>query len=50
VFVNGLLTSHYLNALDGHARGIELLLQRQATNGLPAGRRTRSGSRPTAIA
>ena len=33
VLVNGLLTSHYLNALDGHARGVEFLLQRQATNG-----------------
>jgi hypothetical protein len=33
VFVNALLNSHYLNALDGHARGVEWLIQRQATNG-----------------
>ena len=33
VFVNASLTTHYRNALDGQARGVELLLQRQSPNG-----------------
>ena len=33
VVVNGSVTSHYVNALDGHARGIEWLVQRQSSNG-----------------
>ena len=33
VVFNGSLTTHYLNALDGHARGIEWLVQRQSPNG-----------------
>jgi outer membrane receptor protein involved in Fe transport len=33
VVLNGSVTSHYLNALDGHARGLEWLVQRQSPNG-----------------
>jgi hypothetical protein len=33
VVINGSVTSHYVNALDGHARGIEWLVQRQSPNG-----------------
>jgi hypothetical protein len=34
VVANGSVTSHYVNALDGHARGVEWLVQRQSPNGL----------------
>ena len=33
VVLNGSVTSRYVNALDGHARGIEWLVQRQSPNG-----------------
>jgi hypothetical protein len=33
VVLNGSVTSHYVNALDGHARGLEWLVQRQSPNG-----------------
>ncbi len=33
-FVSASPTSHYRNALDGHARGVELLVQRRTPNGL----------------
>jgi len=33
VLVNASATSHYVNALDGHARGVEWVLQRQSPNG-----------------
>jgi hypothetical protein len=33
-FVPASLTSHYVNALDGHARGVEWLVQRQTPNGV----------------
>ena len=33
VVANGSVTSHYVNALDGHARGVEWLVQRQSPNG-----------------
>jgi len=33
VLVNASLNTHYVNALDGHARGVEWLLQRQSPNG-----------------
>ena len=32
-FVAGSLTTHYVNALDGRARGVEWLVQRNAANG-----------------
>ena len=32
--VNGSQTSRFINALDGYARGVELMLQRQTPNGL----------------
>jgi hypothetical protein len=34
VLVNPSLTTTYVNALDGHARGVEVLVERQAANGL----------------
>ena len=33
VFVNASITTHYANALNGYARGIEWLVQRQSPNG-----------------
>ena len=33
VVLNGSVTSRYVNALDGHARGVEWLVQRQSPNG-----------------
>jgi hypothetical protein len=33
-FVSGSIVSRYANALDGYGRGIELLVQRRASNGL----------------
>jgi hypothetical protein len=33
-FVGGTLSSHYVNALDGSARGVEFVLQRRSPNGL----------------
>jgi hypothetical protein len=34
VYVPGSLTTRYVNALDGHARGVEALVQHRAPNGL----------------
>jgi len=34
VYVSGSLTSRFVNALDGHARGVEALVQRRSPNGL----------------
>ena len=33
VLVNASLTTHFVNALDGHARGVEWLIQRQTATG-----------------
>ena len=33
IVLTGSVTSHYVNALDGHARGLEWLVQRQSLNG-----------------
>ena len=33
IVLNGSVTSHYVNALEGHARGLEWLVQRQSPNG-----------------